>query len=98
MKVSLDDFVVHFYGSFRTKTHLFLVLDYCSVGDLYNLQNESGSFGEYWGGWLIAEIAVGLSVLHSCGIVYNDLKPENILMSDDGHIKFTDFGISKITV
>lgn len=36
--------------------------------------------------------------MHSSGLVYNDLKPENLLMTNDGHVKFTDFGISRIAV
>ena len=90
--------MVKFYGSFRTFTHLFLVQEYCSLGDLFCLLNDSGSFGEHWTAFLIAEIAVGLNILHKCGIIYNDLKPQNILMSNDGHIKFTDFGISKFAI
>lgn len=36
-----------------------------------------------------------LGTLHSNGIIYRDLKPENILLSKSGHLKFTDFGLSK---
>ena len=36
-----------------------------------------------------------MEYLHNNGIVYRDLKPENILLSIDGHIKLTDFGLSK---
>merc|ERR1739847_252923 len=33
--------------------------------------------------------------LHALDIIYRDLKPENILLDADGHVKLTDFGLSK---
>lgn len=33
--------------------------------------------------------------LHDLNIIYRDLKPENILIDQEGHIKLTDFGLSK---
>jgi len=44
----------------------------------------------------IAEILLGLEDLHLHGIIYWDLKPENILLDSSGHIKLTDFGLSKL--
>lgn len=41
------------------------------------------------------EIILALEYLHSKNIIYRDLKPENILISEDGHIRLTDFGLAK---
>lgn len=42
-----------------------------------------------------AEMIEAIGCLHQKGIIYRDLKPENVLLDADGHIRITDFGLSK---
>jgi len=41
---------------------------------------------------------LAIEFLHSKNLIYRDLKPENILICEDGFIKITDFGLSKMNI
>lgn len=88
-------FVVSLHWAFQTSTHLFLVLDFCAGGELFFHMLQRGRFEERDGMFYFCEILLGLEYLHSQQVLYRDLKPENCLLDDEGHIRLTDFGLSK---
>ena len=71
----------------------FLVLPYCSKG---NVSRYIGMMKEADIVKFLHDVSSGLSYLHEQEppIIHQDIKPDNILISDDGHYKLTDFGIS----
>ncbi|KAJ4963781.1 hypothetical protein NE237_023720 [Protea cynaroides] len=91
-----NPFVVRFFYSFTCRDNLYLVMEYLNGGDLYSLLRNVGCLEEDAARRYIAELVLALEYLHSLGIVHRDLKPDNILIAHDGHIKLTDFGLSKI--
>lgn len=42
-----------------------------------------------------AELVNILQTMFDLGVVHRDLKPENILMSNDYHLRLSDFGTAK---
>eukprot|EP00933_Yihiella_yeosuensis_P021803 TRINITY_DN17203_c0_g1_i1.p1 TRINITY_DN17203_c0_g1~~TRINITY_DN17203_c0_g1_i1.p1 ORF type:complete len:521 (+),score=85.93 TRINITY_DN17203_c0_g1_i1:57-1619(+) len=88
-------FIVSLQWAFQTRGHLFMVLDYCAGGELFHHLDRRGPFNEPDTRFYICEILLGLEYLHSQGILYRDLKPENCLLDEQGHIRLTDFGLSK---
>jgi uncharacterized serine/threonine-protein kinase SgK494 len=72
-----------------------LVLDYSERGDLFAVWTREKRFNEPTVRQYAAEMAVALDFLHRSGVIYRDLKLENVLLDVDGHIKLTDFGLSK---
>lgn len=70
-------------------------MDFCPGGELFYHLHNLGRLTEEQARFYISEILLGLEYLHSLDILYRDLKPENILLDIDGHVKITDFGLSK---
>uniref|UniRef100_A0A0K0DS25 non-specific serine/threonine protein kinase n=1 Tax=Strongyloides stercoralis TaxID=6248 RepID=A0A0K0DS25_STRER len=91
-----NPFVVSFFGSFETKTYLCMLLEYVEGGDCASLLKIAGVLPLELARLYTAETILAIEYLHSYGIVHRDLKPDNLLITAMGHIKLTDFGLSKI--
>ncbi|NXD91216.1 KS6A2 kinase, partial [Chaetorhynchus papuensis] len=88
-------FIVKLHYAFQTEGKLYLILDFLRGGDLFTRLSKEVMFTEEDVKFYLAELALVLDHLHGLGIIYRDLKPENILLDEEGHIKITDFGLSK---
>lgn len=91
-----SDFVAKLYWTFSSKDYLYLVMEYLNGGDCASLIKVLGGLPEDWVRKYLGEVVLGVEHLHSRGIVHRDLKPDNLLIDQKGHLKLTDFGLSRM--
>ncbi|XP_013381300.1 ribosomal protein S6 kinase 2 beta isoform X2 [Lingula anatina] len=91
-------FIVKLHYAFQTEGKLYLILEFLRGGDLFTRLSKEVMFTEEDVKFYLAELALSLNHLHQVGIIYRDLKPENVLLDADGHVKLTDFGLSKESI
>ncbi|XP_033841637.1 serine/threonine-protein kinase greatwall [Periophthalmus magnuspinnatus] len=96
LALSKSPFVVHLFYSLQTASKIYLVMEYLIGGDIKSLLHIYGYFDQDMSVKYISEVALALDYLHRHGIIHRDLKPDNMLISNEGHIKLTDFGLSKV--
>ena len=97
LKQSNCPFILKLHYSFQTPENLYMILDYCPIGDL-SYQIQLNLMEEDEAKFYIAELILAIEYLHQHDIIYRDLKPENILIDADGHLKLADFGLAKENV
>ncbi|XP_060942560.1 ribosomal protein S6 kinase-related protein [Limanda limanda] len=88
-------FVHDLEDCWQTQRHLYIMCDYCSTGDLYTYWQMIGQFTEDTVRVFAAELGCALGFLHDFGIIHRDVKMENILLTDNGHLRLADFGLSR---
>jgi serine/threonine protein kinase len=93
-----NPFIVSLRFAFQTGDKLYMILDFFTGGELFFHLKQNGRFNEDRARFYAAEIVLALECLHKHNIIYRDLKPENVLLDGDGHIKLTDFGLSKDSI
>ena len=84
-----------FFDWYETRNNLWLILEYCSGGDLKSLLRVDRQLPvpavTLFGGDLLA----GLQYLHHHGVLYCDLRPSNVLVDDHGVLKLAGFGLAR---
>ncbi|CAL8466918.1 g6454 [Coccomyxa elongata] len=88
--------IVKYVGSFKTRTHLYIILEYMEKGSLSDVIRPSkfGAFPEPLVAVYIGHVLQGLAYLHQQGVVHRDIKGANILTGNEGVVKLADFGVA----
>ncbi|EGX48685.1 hypothetical protein TWF173_005575 [Orbilia oligospora] len=87
--------IVNVRHSFETSSHLFIVLEYCSMGDLYEaIRLDRGPLETEHVRDFMLQLLSAVEHMHSKGVYHRDIKPENIFLTHEGDIKLGDFGLA----
>ncbi|KAK9804446.1 hypothetical protein WJX73_002124 [Symbiochloris irregularis] len=88
--------VVLFKEVFLTQSHLAIVMEFCSGGDLFQYVRDRGPLREDEARRFLQQLVIGLDYCHRMGVVNRDIKLENALLDRNKRLlKITDFGYAK---
>ena len=90
-----NQWIVELKFSFQDQNYLYLGMEYLPGGDLMTLLMARDILPEQDAKFYAAEMVLAIESVHDMGCIHRDLKPDNVLIGKDGHIKLSDFGLSK---
>jgi calcium-dependent protein kinase len=89
--------IVKYYETYDDTSYIYLVMELCSGGDLFdNIINKGSAMSESEASLIINKLMKALNYCHSNDIMHRDIKPQNIVIGDDGEFKLVDFGFAKV--
>lgn len=92
--------IVRLQEFFQDNEHLYLVLELCKGGELFDIIVDRGAFPESATARVLNQMLRGVSYIHSNDVVHRDMKAENWLLATEARpekttLKLCDFGLSK---
>ncbi|XP_015113999.1 maternal embryonic leucine zipper kinase isoform X2 [Diachasma alloeum] len=93
LKTLVHQHICRLYQTIETESHYFMVMEYCSGGELFDHIVEKNRLSETESRKFFRQIVSAVAYLHSLGFAHRDLKPENILLDKDQNLKLIDFGL-----
>ena len=88
-------FIVNVHFAFQDNDFLYLISDYCPLGDLRYQLIHNKKYTEKQIKFIVSNILLGLEYIHANNIIHRDIKPENILIDEKGYVAITDYGIAR---
>ncbi|XP_073528656.1 mitogen-activated protein kinase kinase kinase kinase 3 isoform X1 [Phyllobates terribilis] len=86
--------IVAYFGSYLRRDKLWICMEFCGGGSLQDIYHVTGPLSEQQIAYVSRETLQGLYYLHNKGKMHRDIKGANILLTDNGHVKLADFGVS----
>ncbi|XP_035680684.1 serine/threonine-protein kinase Nek1-like isoform X2 [Branchiostoma floridae] len=90
--------IVSYQESFEEIGNLYIVMDFCDGGDLYQRINAQRGIlfqEDQVMNWFV-QLCLALKHVHDRKILHRDIKSQNIFLMRDGAIKLGDFGIARV--
>jgi calcium-dependent protein kinase len=99
MKIMDHPNIIKLYETFEDHRNVYLIMELCSGGELFDRIIESGHFTEVQAATLMQQIIRAIYYMHENKVCHRDLKPENFLfmtkdLIDKNLLKIIDFGLS----
>ena len=93
--------IIKLYEVFETESELFIVMELCSGGELFDRIKEQpdGNYSENDAADVLRQICEGLKYMHEHKIAHCDLKPDNFLFSSrekDAQVKIIDLSVERL--
>ncbi len=87
---------VHDIGQDPIQGQPYIVMEHVPGHDLKQIIRAEAPLPAWRAIRFIVPIASALDYAHGRDIVHRDIKPANVLISEDGHVKITDFGVARL--
>ncbi|XP_031459038.1 maternal embryonic leucine zipper kinase-like [Phasianus colchicus] len=93
MKNLSHQHVCRLYHVIETSKKIFMVLEYCPGGELFDYIVSKDRLSEEEARVFFRQIVSAIAYVHSQGYAHRDLKPENLLIDEKHNLKLIDFGL-----
>ena len=90
--------VVKLFEAYQDKKRYYIITEMITGGELFDQITKRPYFSERDAAHIMKQVFSAIAYCHANNIVHRDLKPENIVLDKNGHVKLTDFGLSKENV
>ncbi|KAM3313953.1 hypothetical protein ACQJBY_033066 [Aegilops geniculata] len=96
LRLFIHPHIIRLYEVIYTPTDIFVVMEYCKYGELFDCIVEKGRLQEDEARRIFQQIISGVEYCHRNMVAHRDLKPENLLLDSKYNVKLADFGLSNV--